>query len=201
MVSGGVAPTELDDMKRSEAIKLLTSGKASIAKWNQRREAGEHVPVLSMIDLSEASLTRANLHGANLHGANLRGAVLSGANLSEADLRETNLSHAKLVEANLSGANLSGADLSGNNLREANLRNANLSRADLTRADLTRADLSHFMCLFTIFADTELSGAKGLDLVKHEGPSTISIDTLLGSNSKIPELFLRGCGVPETLIE
>jgi uncharacterized protein YjbI with pentapeptide repeats len=183
-------------MKRSEAIKLLTSGKASIAKWNQRREAGEHVPVLSMIDLSEASLTRANLHGANLHGANLRGAVLSGANLSEADLRETNLSHAKLVEANLSGANLSGADLSGNNLREANLRNANL-----TRADLTRADLSHFMCLFTIFADTELSGAKGLDLVKHEGPSTISIDTLLGSNSKIPELFLRGCGVPETLIE
>jgi Pentapeptide repeats (8 copies) len=196
MVSGGVAPTELDDMKRSEAIKLLTSGKASIAKWNQRREAGEHVPVLSMIDLSEASLTRANLHGANL-----RGAVLSGANLSEADLRETNLSHAKLVEANLSGANLSGADLSGNNLREANLRNANLSRADLTRADLTRADLSHFMCLFTIFADTELSGAKGLDLVKHEGPSTISIDTLLGSNSKIPELFLRGCGVPETLIE
>ena len=32
------------------------------------------------------------------------------------------------------------------------------------------------------------------------GPSTVGIDTLFRSGGKIPEAFLRGCGVPETLI-
>ncbi|HNP87344.1 MAG TPA: toll/interleukin-1 receptor domain-containing protein, partial [Kouleothrix sp.] len=32
-------------------------------------------------------------------------------------------------------------------------------------------------------------------------PSTIGIDTLFRSQGRIPEVFLRGCGVPESLIE
>lgn len=32
------------------------------------------------------------------------------------------------------------------------------------------------------------------------GPSTIGIDTLFLSGGNIPEVFLRGCGVPETMI-
>jgi hypothetical protein len=52
----------------------------------------------------------------------------------------------------------------------------------------------------TVFADVDLSEAKGLEAVKHEGPSTIGIDTIYKSGGQIPEVFLRGCGVPETLI-
>ena len=53
----------------------------------------------------------------------------------------------------------------------------------------------------SIFADVAgLSKASGLDSVEHEGPSTIGIDTLFLSQGKIPETFLRGCGVPDALI-
>jgi len=45
-----------------------------------------------------------------------------------------------------------------------------------------------------------LSGAKGLELCKHDGPSSIGIDTFYLSKGKIPESFLRGCGVPEVFI-
>jgi TIR domain len=41
---------------------------------------------------------------------------------------------------------------------------------------------------------------KGLDAVEHIGRSTIGVDTLYNSGGKIPEIFLRGCGVPETFI-
>ncbi len=37
--------------------------------------------------------------------------------------------------------------------------------------------------------------------MEHQGPSTIGIDTLYQSGGKIPEAFLRGCGVPDSLIE
>ena len=42
---------------------------------------------------------------------------------------------------------------------------------------------------------------KGLDSIRHHGPSTVGIDTLFRSGGKIPEAFLRGCGVPDVLIE
>ena len=35
----------------------------------------------------------------------------------------------------------------------------------------------------------------------HYGPSTIGIDTIYKSHGNIPEVFLRGCGVPDTFIE
>jgi len=35
----------------------------------------------------------------------------------------------------------------------------------------------------------------------HIGPSTVGVDTLIRSQGKIPEAFLRGCGVPESLIQ
>ncbi len=50
------------------------------------------------------------------------------------------------------------------------------------------------------FGDVDLSAAKGLDTVQHEGPSKIGIDTLYKSKGKIPEVFLRGCGVPDEFI-
>lgn len=41
---------------------------------------------------------------------------------------------------------------------------------------------------------------KDLDPVRHDGPSTIGVDTLYLSKGNIPEVFLRGCGVPDAFI-
>jgi uncharacterized protein YjbI with pentapeptide repeats len=110
--------------------------------------------------------------------------------LSEADLRGANLSRADLGLADLSGANLSGSDLS----------RAALGRANLSRADLSGANLSMARIVVTIFSNNDLSSVIGLDSVIHYGPSTIGIDTLYKSGTKIPDVFLRGCGVPENFI-
>ncbi len=46
----------------------------------------------------------------------------------------------------------------------------------------------------------DLSASKGLETISHYGPSTVGIDTIYKSRGKIPEMFLRGCGVPEEFI-
>ena len=86
-------------------------------------------------------------------------------------------------------------------LRGAHLIAAGRPRgADLRGADLCGADLGESLCDRTIFADVDLSEGRGLDSIKHKGPSTVGIDTLFLSKGKIPEGFLRGCGVPDVLI-
>jgi len=46
----------------------------------------------------------------------------------------------------------------------------------------------------------DLSICLGLEDVEHDGPSTIGIDTISRSNGKIPDVFLRRAGVPESFI-
>lgn len=115
---------------------------------------------------------------------------LSGADLSDADLSDADLRGVYLNGANLSRANLRGADLS-----DANLSRVNLSGADLSDVNLRRAKIGS-----TAFADVDLSEVISLETVEHSGPSTIGIDTIYKSQGKIPDVFLRGCGVPENFI-
>ena len=97
-------------------------------------------------------------------------------------------------------ADLRVADLSEANLYQAILLGALLSQALLSKANLRGADLSGAILWGTILATVDLSGVKGLDTVKHLGPSSIGIDTFYLSQGKIPEAFLRGAGVPDTFI-
>jgi uncharacterized protein YjbI with pentapeptide repeats len=138
---------------------------------------------------------RADLREADLREADLREADLRGANLSVANLGVANLRGADLTMANLRGADLSGTNLSVANLSGARLHGANLSGARLSGARLSGVRLGH-----TIFVNTDLSAAKGLELCRHEGPSSIGIDTFYLSKGEIPDSFLRGCGVPEQFI-
>ena len=177
-------------------------------------------------DLSEANLTKANLNGASLSGVFARKANLTHANLLAANLRNANLSHANLTEANLMVANLGGGDLSDANLSntiltKARLSGINLCRADLSGARLSRANLTKANLLgarligthlagtnvsevkvgYTVFVNSDLSNLAGLETVNHMGPSSISMDTLVPSGGKIPEAFLRGCGLSDIDIE
>ena len=166
-------------MANEKHLRILRQG---VEAWNRWREDNPDIRP----DLSEADLYGAELRGAELFRANLRAAKLSGAYLFAANLRVAKLSGAYLIGANLGAAYLLGADLCG---------------ADLSRAHLSGADLGECRIGFTLFADVDLSVAKGLDTVIHVFPSTIGIDTLFKSGGNIPDVFLRGCGVPDSFIE
>jgi hypothetical protein len=120
--------------------------------------------------------------------------------LSGADLRGLNLAGTDLHKLNLAGVDFSGSNLGGVDLHEAELRDANLIGASLRRAYLAGADFNEAFVGWTTFADVDLSQVKGLDAVRHWGPSTIGIDCIHLSQGEIPEIFLRGAGVPETFI-
>jgi hypothetical protein len=115
--------------------------------------------------------------------------------LHGADLRDADLSRADLRDADLAGANLGRAHLGGANLRRADLGGANLAGANLVGANLGGADLSEALCYATVFGSVDLSDVKGLESIEHRGPSTVGADTLVRSRGRIPEAFLRGCGL------
>src|SRR5579864_1258908 len=100
-----------------------------------------------------------------------------------------------LVRADLVRANLARADLSDANFREANFSGAQLWWTNLCRANLDGVRISEAHVGGTIFADVDLSVVEGLGTVRHDAPSTIGVDTILKSGGKIPDEFLRGCGV------
>jgi len=162
---------------------------------------------LSDANLSRATLVgayfrRANLNGARLEGACLREATLTTASAKRVNFIEAELQYANLGEAILKGSTFFEADLSGANLRgailaEAHFRRANLRGANLSGADLRDASFKEVEIGWTSFGNNDLSVVKGLETVRHSGPSTIGVDTLYISGGKIPEDFLVGCGLPE----
>ena len=181
-------------MANPEHLEILKQG---VEVWNQwRNENPDVVPSLRHADfqgkeLDGVDLKWADLKQADLSKSNLSGAELVGANLSSANIREANLYWTILIEAYLMGTDLSGA-----NLNKACLWDTNLTRSNLAGTNFERTAIGR-----TVLIDVDLSAAVGLETVQHSGPSTIGIDTIYRSGGKIPESFLRGCGIPENLIQ
>ncbi|HEY9401756.1 MAG TPA: toll/interleukin-1 receptor domain-containing protein [Pyrinomonadaceae bacterium] len=146
-------------------------------------------------DLRDADLRRADFKGADLRRADLNGAYLRDAYLRCADLNGAYLRDAYLIRADFSDADLRGVDLRRANLSDTDLRFAGLNRSIVNGADFTSSRMGN-----TTLAEIDLSEAKGLETVRHYFPSTVGIDTLYKSAGKIPEAFLRGCGVPDDFI-
>lgn len=168
-------------------LKVLRQG---VDSWNHWRNGRINPPELS----------EANLNGMVLSAVNLRQANLSGADLSRAHLSYADLSGAYLVGAALTGADLFGADLSGADLRGSDLQGANLALANLRSVNLERTNLSNSNMRQTILSNIDLRQVVGLDQVCHDGPSILDIDVIYKSQGKIPEVFLRGVGVPDSFI-
>jgi uncharacterized protein YjbI with pentapeptide repeats len=212
-------------MANEEQLGILKQGFEVWNEWRKRNPEVEID--LSRARLAGAYLSRANLSGADLKRANLFSASLTEASLIEADLRAADLKAATLIRTDLSDANLSKASLITADLRQSNILGANFSKADLrssnliqaiirecdfTEADFTRAKLddavlsetrfieSNFTDASmhnTIFASSDLSEAIGLEDVTHWGPSIVSTGTFALSKGKLPDVFLRGCGLSD----
>lgn len=165
-------------MFNEEHLKILNQG-AKV--WNRWRKANPKV---------EPNFMTASLRNADLSNANLRDTNLVMADLQWADLSNADLSKSSFLIANLSYANLSHAKLRAAVFWEANLSNARLCNALLNGAYFGS----------TVLGNTDLSNATGLDSCSHDGPSVLDIRTLAKSG-KLPLNFLRGCGLPDALIE
>ena len=146
-------------------------------------------------NFTEADLGGANLRGANLHGTDLTSTDLTGADLNCADLRGADLTGATLLRAILLGADLGGAKLNETDITEAQLNKANLVGAQLIRVVLNGADLSEAKMGDTCLCSLELSDVRGLNFVQHVGPTHVSTDTLALSKGRLPDSFLKGCGL------
>ncbi|HEX8887924.1 MAG TPA: pentapeptide repeat-containing protein [Pyrinomonadaceae bacterium] len=82
-----------------------------------------------------------------------------------------------------------------NFFRNASLDHARFHGTFLFNVDFDGSDLTQSELGFTTFSNCDLQGAKGLETVDHQNPSSIGIDTIFRSNNRIPEVFLRGCGL------
>jgi uncharacterized protein YjbI with pentapeptide repeats len=187
-------PTEPIDLTGAD----LSSRRLSSVNLTVARLSGA---ILYLSNFRDAGFNGADLREANMTGADLTFASLLGADLLNARLDLTVLTRADLRQANLRGANLRGADLTDVDLRAAILHGADLTEANLQRADLDQADLSNAIFRDTKFIDVRLNGAQGLDTCKHKGPSLTLDFRTLRSFVRLPKAFLRGCGLPERLID
>jgi hypothetical protein len=186
-------------MANPDHLAILKQG---VEVWNKWRKQNPNIrPDLSAADLFETELAGINLSKADLSACVLLLANLAGANLVGTDLTLADLRASHLVNANFENAVLLEANLRDAVLDSANLRNALIAYANFSNANLSGVNLSKASCQGTIFADVDLSAVKGLKSVKHEDSSTIGINTLYKSKGKIPEEFLRGCGVPDQMIQ
>jgi TIR domain-containing protein/pentapeptide repeat protein len=180
-------------MANPEHLQILKQG---VEAWNVWRHQNWDIrPDLHGADLRNASLDGADLRHVRLHMVNLEGASLYGAELEEAIFYGASLDGADLRSANLYAANLGGVSLRGADLSGAYLVRANLGGADLRGADVSEVWLSN-----TIFGNTNLTDVVGLETCHHEGPSPLDHSTL-ATSGPLPLAFLRGCGLPDALIE
>jgi hypothetical protein len=191
-------------MADAEYLEMLKKGVEFWNKW--RKEDLEELADPEPADLRRAELWGADLRGVDFTRTDLTRADLRGTKLGGADLRGTDLSESDLSFADLRGANLEGADLRHAILQQAILEDANLIRTRLEGTYLKdlvflRSRLVDAEVGGTIFANSDLSQAIGLEDVFHVSPSSISIDTLVRSKGRVPEIFLRDCGLSDWEIE
>jgi hypothetical protein len=121
----------------------------------------------------------------NLSHSDLKGRELREFNLSGADLHESEMTWAHVVDCNCEGADFSNAVLISTNFTGSELRGTNFRGARLW---------------FTVFGDTNLLDAIGLDSCIHMGPSILDMRTVMRSGS-LPARFLWGCGFPDALVQ
>lgn len=170
-------------------LSKVNAGDPNLNVMRLRRDGNVRADLRS-VDFSSAWLNRADLNEADLTGADLRRADMSRAKLGRATLLNANISGAQLTGADLRGADLTGADLSG----------ATLIEVDFSQACLSNSNFSDALFWETKFVNTDLASSVGLHKCNHLGPSALDFRTVSRSG-QLPVAFLRGCGLPDNLID
>lgn len=194
-------------MASEEHMRILTKG---VKVWNDWRRGDPYdLPDLSGAQLSGMDLRRYHFTGSWMVGADMRDTNLSATYFGWANLNGANLAGANLVAANFENAEMRGCCLSksypsltrfyGVNLDAAEFRECRLLNTDFSFASLRQARFAQVTFASTVFNNTDLRGAEGLESCQHEGPSSLDTATMMKSGV-LPTVFLRGAGVPEQFV-
>lgn len=134
-----------------------------------------------------------------MSGVNLRGANLGGIDFENANFRYAQIG---ATRPTAQGLERSGSVITLTpNLEEACLRETQLQHTIFDGFRLRETDFSRATLGGTALIAADLTGAQELDLGVHRAPSSLGMDTILRSKGQIPEVFLRGCGVPDAFIQ
>ncbi|PWT99842.1 MAG: hypothetical protein C5B51_26385 [Terriglobia bacterium] len=185
-------------MANPEHLAILRQG---MEVWNRWRETNRVVhPDLAAMPGEIIDFTGQNFSGFNFWNTYLNWADLSGATLSGTSFNAARLGGASFRNALMEGSSLIYADLIAVDFTEANLVGADLTRANCNGADFARADFTDVIFSETILTNVNFAGSVGLATCQHAAPSAIDFRTIVKSGS-LPEAFLRGCGLPDVLID
>jgi len=175
-------------MANPDHLKSLKRGVQSWNKW--RRRSVDELPDLENAQLSGQTLDDGDFRYASMVGVNLRGASLRHANFTSASVFGADLSGCNLELTNLSAASLDRSNLSKSDLSATNFMFASLRGVDFGGAQVSSAN----------FGGADLSGAFGLEHCRYSSPSVVDFSTIARSGA-LSVSFLRGCGLPDILID
>ncbi len=181
--------------------------KKGLNYWNPWRMDNSNItPDLSNHEFSKMYLSELIFDDSNISNSFFSYCDLSEASFTNCNLNGTSFIQNNMVANDMSNSNLIKAFFHGEKLMQTILYNSNLDNCDLMFCNLfeVNAEYANFNNVrigYTNFSDVNLNNAKNLDLVIHEAPSSIGIDTIIKSRGKIPKKFLRGAGVPEEFID
>lgn len=166
-------------------------------------------------NLADAKLDRATMVSASFADANLNHASLVSVEITQSDLTRAKLNSTNLSKARLDHARFNSCDLNFANVSESVLRFSDFTQADAKHANFGDSDLLATKFIMTdlssseftnarisgcVFSQTNFTYASGMAECMHQGRSSINFQTLENSGM-LPLPFLRGCGLPDHLIE
>jgi len=175
---------------------------ASQVEWNEWQATNPKDVLLDLRDamLNKSQLSHLNLEYIDFTDASFIECEAVSAKLNHSMFARTNFSGSNLSNALLEGADLSDANLAGVNLAGVSFRGSYLVGTNLMGANIAGANFEEAWLLNTIFAGVDLGKVVNLQSCRHLGPCVVDLKTLQMSGN-IPLKFLRGVGLPDTLID
>ncbi len=176
--------------------------KKGVLQWNIWRQRNLSIkPVLNGLILDNEDFSNANFHNTNFYYSDLRQTKFRNANLTHTEFSQNDMQGADFTNANLSYADLGEADLSFADLTNANLSNTTIQGASFSNANMSGTNLTNARIGWISFENQNFRNIQGLETIEHTGPSYISVNSIFLSEREIPEVFLRGIGLPEIFVE
>jgi uncharacterized protein YjbI with pentapeptide repeats len=165
-------------------------------KKDWAEKIADESPDFRAADLASEVFAELDLHHRDFRRADLRRAQFVGCDLSNANFAEADLS-----EANFRGARCLDADFSNANLSRTNFYQADLGGAKFIGANVFSTNFRDSKMGQTVFANLDMETCIGLDSVKHKAHSSIAIECLYRSGSKLPLEFLKGVGLSQIFLD
>lgn len=175
-------------MANPKHVAILEQG---VEVWNKWREENREIRP----DLSEISFDSENFTLYNFSGIDLTNTSIKKCNLIGAKLGKWIFSSDILTPSGLGVFTSQGVIMEDTAFIESVISNLIIDSPVTSNVKFQNCRISG-----STFINLDFRQIQGLETTRHRGPSFIGIDCFYKSQGKIPEVFLRGAGVPDSMI-